>query len=230
VIFPTFRKYIPPPSSGSKCVRLVRLPVYIGSCFEKQKRWGGTVGIGASSAPLRRVDWGNCVFDPCKGSGMHRESHQQLMLCGGHSSTCPGCVHHGELVTKALTSSVEIRSIPLVFTCRWEIQALCVRKVDCRKYAVPWLFILSQMNPVHSLPSYCFKIWFCIILSLTFSSPNGIVCLISRFEIYSNLFYLSSSCGGVFKYLHRSPASHRRRRKGNSVPGGITGTPCHWGP
>jgi hypothetical protein len=50
VILPTFRKYIPPPSSGSKCVRLVRLRVYIGSCFEKQRRWGGTVGIGASFA------------------------------------------------------------------------------------------------------------------------------------------------------------------------------------
>jgi hypothetical protein len=27
----------------------------------------------------------------------------------------------------------------------------------------------------------------------------------------------------------RSPASHRRRRKGNPVPGGITGSPCSWG-
>jgi hypothetical protein len=27
-------------------------------------------------------------------------------------------------------------------------------------------------------------------------------------------------CGGGFEYLHRSPASRRRRRKGNPVPGG----------
>jgi hypothetical protein len=33
-------------------------------------------------------------------------------------------------------------------------------------------------------------------------------------------------CGGGVEYLHRSPASHRRRRKGNPVPGGITGLPC----
>jgi hypothetical protein len=33
-------------------------------------------------------------------------------------------------------------------------------------------------------------------------------------------------CGGGFKYLHRSPASRRKRRKGNPVPGGITGPPC----
>jgi hypothetical protein len=28
---------------------------------------------------------------------------------------------------------------------------------------------------------------------------------------------------------HRSPASRRRRRKGNPVPGGITGSPGSWG-
>jgi hypothetical protein len=33
---------------------------------------------------------------------------------------------------------------------------------------------------------------------------------------------------GGFKYLHRSPASRRRRRKGNPVPGGITGPLCSW--
>jgi hypothetical protein len=36
-------------------------------------------------------------------------------------------------------------------------------------------------------------------------------------------------CGGGFEYLHRSPASRRRRRKGNPVPGGITVPPCYWG-
>jgi hypothetical protein len=34
---------------------------------------------------------------------------------------------------------------------------------------------------------------------------------------------------GGFEYLHRSPTSHRRRRKGNPVPGGISGPPCSWG-
>jgi hypothetical protein len=36
-------------------------------------------------------------------------------------------------------------------------------------------------------------------------------------------------CGGGLEYLYRSPASRRRRRKGNPVPGGISGPPCHWG-
>jgi hypothetical protein len=34
---------------------------------------------------------------------------------------------------------------------------------------------------------------------------------------------------GRFEYFHRSPASRRRRRKGNPVPGGITGPLCAWG-
>jgi hypothetical protein len=33
----------------------------------------------------------------------------------------------------------------------------------------------------------------------------------------------------MVEYLHRSPASGKRRRKGNPVPGGITGPPCSWG-
>jgi hypothetical protein len=37
-----------------------------------------------------------------------------------------------------------------------------------------------------------------------------------------------SVCGDVFEHLHRSPGSRRRRRKGNPVPGGITGSPCSW--
>jgi hypothetical protein len=32
-----------------------------------------------------------------------------------------------------------------------------------------------------------------------------------------------SPCIGELEYLHRSPASRRRRRKGNPVPGGMTG-------
>jgi hypothetical protein len=32
-------------------------------------------------------------------------------------------------------------------------------------------------------------------------------------------------CGGGIEYLHRSPASRNRRRKGNTVSGGITGHP-----
>jgi hypothetical protein len=37
------------------------------------------------------------------------------------------------------------------------------------------------------------------------------------------------TCGGGAEYFHRSPASRRRRQKGNPVPGDITGSPCSWG-
>jgi hypothetical protein len=34
-----------------------------------------------------------------------------------------------------------------------------------------------------------------------------------------------SPCGGGIEYFHRSPASRKRRQKGNSVPWVITGPP-----
>jgi hypothetical protein len=40
---------------------------------------------------------------------------------------------------------------------------------------------------------------------------------------------MESVCGGGLEYLHLSPASRKRRRKGNPVPGGITEPPCSWG-
>jgi hypothetical protein len=39
--------------------------------------------------------------------------------------------------------------------------------------------------------------------------------------------YLWVACGRRLKYLHRNPASRRRRRKGIPVPGGITGPQCY---
>jgi hypothetical protein len=37
------------------------------------------------------------------------------------------------------------------------------------------------------------------------------------------------ACGGGVEYLHRIPASHRRRWKWNPVPWAITGPPSSWG-
>jgi hypothetical protein len=45
----------------------------------------------------------------------------------------------------------------------------------------------------------------------------------------NNVLYCLTSPGGGIEYLHRSPASRRRRRKGNPVPGDTTGPPCSWG-
>jgi hypothetical protein len=47
-----------------------------------------------------------------------------------------------------------------------------------------------------------------------------------RDEVWRLISFL---CEGGFEYLHRSPASRRRRRKGNPVSGGITKPPCSWG-
>jgi hypothetical protein len=43
------------------------------------------------------------------------------------------------------------------------------------------------------------------------------------------LLCYSTPCGGGFEYLHRNPASCRRRWKENPMPGVITGPPCSWG-
>jgi hypothetical protein len=59
---------------------------------------------------------------------------------------------------------------------------------------------------------------------------SGVLCCI-RAEAISGESRPTNSqdpCVGGFEYLRRSHASHRRRRKGNSVPGGIIGPPCHW--
>jgi hypothetical protein len=40
---------------------------------------------------------------------------------------------------------------------------------------------------------------------------------------------IKTPCEDGLEYLHSSPASCRRRRKGNPVSGSITGPPCSWG-
>jgi hypothetical protein len=40
---------------------------------------------------------------------------------------------------------------------------------------------------------------------------------------------ISCLCGGVFEYLHRSPASRKRQQKENPVPGVLTGPPYSCG-
>jgi hypothetical protein len=70
------------------------------------------------------------------------------------------------------------------------------------------------------------------MLYIVFQEVEGGVCVLRR--ISRLFFYLMISeikiapCGGGLEYPHRSPASLRRRRKGNLVPGGITGPPRHW--
>jgi hypothetical protein len=56
--------------------------------------------------------------------------------------------------------------------------------------------------------------------------PAGCNELFGGHLLLEALHTLKSPRGGGLEYL---PASCRRRRKGNPVPGGITGSPCSWG-
>jgi hypothetical protein len=64
------------------------------------------------------------------------------------------------------------------------------------------------------------------LLETVFSMWSVPRCYITRTQAWEESDI--SPCGGGVKYLHRSPASHRRRRKLNPVPGSITGPLCSW--
>jgi hypothetical protein len=51
----------------------------------------------------------------------------------------------------------------------------------------------------------------------------------TTYQLWRWQLFTLDPCGGGLEYLHRSPASRKRRQKGNPVPGGITGPPCSWG-
>jgi hypothetical protein len=71
--------------------------------------------------------------------------------------------------------------------------------------------------------------------SFRFKTGNFIFCAINRARTliqHMLTFYVHSyrkPCGGMLEFLHRSPVSRKRRRKGSPGPGGITGPPCSWG-
>jgi hypothetical protein len=55
------------------------------------------------------------------------------------------------------------------------------------------------------------------------NSSTGSVAVVDRVKIFRDSPSGNVRRGGGIEYLHRSPESRRRRRKGNPVPGGITG-------
>jgi hypothetical protein len=80
---------------------------------------------------------------------------------------------------------------------------------------------------------YCLCILLCLCISPNFLDLWGLwdhlTVRLNIPPLSFRLMSLMSPCEGRLEYLHRSPASHRRRRKGNSVLRGIAGLPCHWG-
>jgi hypothetical protein len=99
--------------------------------------------------------------------------------------------------------------------------------------------LVTDPNSVLCIRAYVLTGWW---LSLIASTPlsligNGSTKTIPRYrthndrteELCSSISIKSVSCGGGSEYLHSSPASRKRRRKVNPVPGGISGPPCSCG-
>jgi hypothetical protein len=86
-------------------------------------------------------------------------------------------------------------------------------------FITPWLRTAWKTPLIVVLPSLPWE-YFC--LQSRYSATAVVYLLLPR-------LFPSKGCGGVFEYLHRSPASRWRRRKGNPEPGGITGLSGSWG-
>jgi hypothetical protein len=69
-----------------------------------------------------------------------------------------------------------------------------------------------------------------IVLNISqhYRPPRSVTGIALR-VFWKNNTVKTNPCGGGLECLHRSPASHsKRRQKENPVPGGITGPPCSW--
>jgi hypothetical protein len=67
-------------------------------------------------------------------------------------------------------------------------------------------------------PSVVTWLWHWLHFGLDHPIPEGYIYMVLSLQVMGGL-----------EYLHRCPASRKRRRKGNPVPGGITGPPCSRG-
>jgi hypothetical protein len=74
-------------------------------------------------------------------------------------------------------------------------------------------------------PVLCVRARARVCVKALLSNGSTRYAILTPFTLHSNCIL----CGVGFDYLHRSPVSRKKRRKGNPVPGGITGPPCSWG-
>jgi hypothetical protein len=92
---------------------------------------------------------------------------------------------------------------------------LCHKEHQCSFYSWQWILPRMSSEPRASIPP----------------PPPGSIRGLSYFFVRKELSLQFNLCGGWLEYLHRSPASRKRRQKGNPVPGGggIAEPPCSWG-
>jgi hypothetical protein len=88
----------------------------------------------------------------------------------------------------------------------------------CRVCLIFLIFVLTLVDGV-----CC--VWFIDPVLVLMSYPRRYYISRAKGENKGSVF----PCGGGVEYLHRSPANHKKRRKGNPVPGGKTRPPYSWG-
>jgi hypothetical protein len=88
------------------------------------------------------------------------------------------------------------------------------------------LYKLRQTLPLNYffLKSY---LHFLVKVETEYSDLTTINAGVPQGNVLCPLLYLLYTAD-LPEYLHRCPASRKRRHKGNTVPGGITGPPCSW--
>jgi hypothetical protein len=156
------------------------------------------------------------------GKAITFDSFQNFGKWGSRKQWLNKCVRCATgLLEKCLRHLFRIRSSPEAFLSFNEFTNSCLSQV----LTFPNVVSSTDASRARTLVSTC-----CSWLSSHRSWDAN--CLPNNPQLHwlfrsSNMLLLIPGAGG-FEYLHRSPASRRRRRKGNQLPGGIHGPPCSW--
>jgi hypothetical protein len=145
---------------------------------------------------------------------------------------CPPCLSHSS--TRLTNSEQLLLTLDWISLCnlrRWSLHKLNSVKIKVMLWhTVIRSFFVSVWHPsgAHDqifITVRQLRVSWCGVTSLM----RGQVCSqgVSQWcPLYEDL---ALQVGGGLEYLHHSPASHKRQRKGNLAPGGITRPPCFWG-
>jgi hypothetical protein len=133
-------------------------------------------------------------------------------------------------------------SVPTRINCSlWRSEEPAVQTLSSWETGPTHKFRFTRSSDVSELSSWfglvdLFSISFCVLVIYLPGHSTNFYCKFSCWlpliklgpgYIYRN--WKGNQCWGWLEYLHRSPVSRKRWRKGNPLPGGIAGLPCFCG-